>query len=328
MAWKITSEAQLDSALPEIAAFWSEHVVTGTIPGVDDVPLAYAWCVPASPKGTVVISSGRIEAYLKYKEVIYDFYNNGFAVFIHDHRGQGLSGRMSENPHHGYVSSFDDYVADLLLFIDNVVRVLAPEGPRYLLAHSMGAAIGVLTALRAPDAFERLVLCSPMFGIRPALPEWMTSALLNASMRKHTRKGRQTGYFFGQRDYAPVPFNRNKLTHSQVRYGLFRQLYKENSSIQLGGVTVTWLKAAMSAMREIENRIGGLSAPCLVLSAGADEVVDNRKQIRVAGRLPMGSLHTISNARHELLIETDDIRCPVMTLILDFLSEPLPTASL
>lgn len=321
MDWKITSESQLQSAAQTIDGFWQDCVVTGSFSGVDEVQLAYAWCAPESSRGTIVISTGRIEAYLKYKEVIYDFYRNGFAVFIHDHRGQGLSERMTDNPHHGYVTTFNDYVTDMMQFINDIVSKLAPEGPRYLIAHSMGCAIGALTALLAPGAFQRVVFCSPMFGIRPALPAWMEKALLNASMRKYSRLGKNFGYFYGQADYAAVPFSQNKLTQSPIRYQVFRKLYTETPSLQLGGVTFNWLKAALSAMDDIEQRIGNLDLPCLVLSAGADKVVDNRRQKRVAKKLPNATFKTIPGARHELLIERDDIRRPVMTLLLDFLTQ-------
>ena len=46
----------------------------------------------------ILISSGRTEAAIKYKELIFDLYSNGYSVYIQDHRGQGMSGRMTEDP--------------------------------------------------------------------------------------------------------------------------------------------------------------------------------------------------------------------------------------
>ena len=96
MSWTFTSEQDLASTFAtEINPFWQTSVTLGEFVGKDNIDVHYAWCIPENPKSTVVISSGRIESYLKYKELIFDLYQNGFAVFILDHRGQGLSDRAA-----------------------------------------------------------------------------------------------------------------------------------------------------------------------------------------------------------------------------------------
>ena len=103
MVRTISTEHSLIHNSDAIPAFWQQHVTSGVLTARDGVKLAYALCIPAQPAATIVISSGRIEAYLKYQEVMFDLYNQGFAVFIMDHRGQGLSDRMTANPHQGFV---------------------------------------------------------------------------------------------------------------------------------------------------------------------------------------------------------------------------------
>lgn len=320
MAWTVSREADLTASADQIQQFWQQFVSTGEMVGEGGVMLAYAWCIPAKARATIVLSSGRIEAYLKYQEVIFDLYNNGFAVFIIDHRGQGLSGRMTDNPHQGYVQRFADYVNDFTQFTEQVVKPNQPEGPRFLVAHSMGCAIAALSILNKPELFQRAVFCSPMFGIRPALPAWLANGLLNWSEARIRKQGMLTDYFIGQRDYHPVAFTLNRLTHSQARYQCFRTLYDEQPELQLGGVTVAWLRQAMAAMDEIEQRAAELALPCLMISAGSDTVVDNKRQQRVAAKMPQVSTMTVQGAFHELLIEQDDMRLPVVERILDFLS--------
>lgn len=319
MEQKLTTEHQLTVQPELITDFWRHHVKTGKLKTPDGLSLAFAFCVPQNPRGTVVISSGRIEAYLKYQEVVFDFWHNGYAVFIHDHRGQGLSSRMTDNPHQGYVEHFEQYVGDMELFIEQKVKPLQPAGPRYLVGHSMGCAIGALTALKHPEYFDKLVFCSPMFGIRPALPRWLANQLLNHFTRRLAKAGLTTDYFIGQKDYLPPAFEANHLTHSRVRYRLFRMLYAEQSALQLGGVTIHWLRAALDAMDTIELRARELTQPCLLLSAGSDTVVDNRRQMRVAGKLSHVTVKTLPGAYHELLIEQDDIRNKTFQAIFDFL---------
>ncbi len=138
MNWTFTSEHNLATSFAtQINPFWQEHVTEDAFFGKGNVKVRYAFCIPPAPKATIVVSSGRIESYLKYKEFIYDLYQNGFAVFILDHRGQGLSGRMTHDPQHGYVASFDDYVDDLVTFVDTIVKP-KQQGELQLVCHSMG----------------------------------------------------------------------------------------------------------------------------------------------------------------------------------------------
>lgn len=319
MTITLFNEAELADALTHtIEPFWKTRVRTGVFKGCKDVRVSYAWCVPDNPKGSVLISSGRIESLLKYKEVIYDCFRHQLAVFILDHRGQGLSGRMTDNPHHGYVESFSDYVADLMTFYHDIVKP-HQKGPLSLLCHSMGSAIGALAALESPALFSKVVFCSPMFGIRPSLPDPVAKLLLWMGKRKAAKAGRVADYFFGQGDYKPVTFGLNKLTHSEVRYQIFRQLYEASPAIQLGGVTTHWLEAARIAMADIEQRAAQLTMPVRLYSAGDDKVVDNRAQQRVAGQIPQCTMMIIDGASHELLIEKDAYRQPVMQDILTFL---------
>ncbi len=69
-----------------------------------------------------MISSGRTEAAIKYKELILDLYKNGYSVYIHDHRGQGQSGRMTEDPQMGYIENFQYYIDDMKYFHDAYVK--------------------------------------------------------------------------------------------------------------------------------------------------------------------------------------------------------------
>ncbi|MCU7553295.1 alpha/beta fold hydrolase [Alteromonas sp. ASW11-19] len=319
MDWTLTPETALaDRNATTINPFWKSQVTTGEFTGLGGVTVHYAWCCPANAHTTVVISSGRIESLLKYKELIYDLWHNGFAVFIPDHRGQGLSGRMTSDPQHGFVHKFDDYVDDLLQFIDDIVMPHAPA-PLTLLCHSMGGAIGTLTMLREPERFERAVLASPMFGVRPALPDWVAKGLINAGLTLNRLRRKDAGYFFGQTPYVAYPYALNKLTHSEVRYRLFRELYDEDKRIQLGGVTTEWLSAAQQAMDTIEAQAEKMTTPTLLFSADDDKIIDNDRQRSVAKRMPNLHLEVVAEAYHELFTEADEYRTPVLNKTLSFL---------
>ena len=324
MSWKFTTEQELATTFATtINPFWQSSVTRGHFNGKDNVEVHYAWCRPQNPTASVVISSGRIESYLKYKELIFDLYQNGFAVFIIDHRGQGLSGRMTHDHQHGYVADFEDYIDDLVTFVHKVVKPLQ-QGPLRLLCHSMGGAIGALTLLREPTLFDKAVLASPMFGIKPALPNWLANGLIQIGLTFNRIRKQTSGYFFGQTSYIPYPYALNKLTHSKARYALFRKLYDEERSIQLGGVTTEWLSAAHRAMNYIEKSAPCLTTPCLVLSAENDSIIDNKRQQKVTKTMPHAKLELIAGAYHEVFTARDDIRNNALTMVCDFMADKHP----
>ena len=297
----------------DIQPFWHDSVQLGVFAGVAEVGIAYAYVLHPQALGVVVISSGRIESFIKYKEVVYDLYQNGYSVFIHDHRGQGLSGRMLNDPQIGYVKSFDEYVVDFKRFIDEVVSKKTSCKPK-LLCHSMGSTIGALTVLRYPELFEKVAFSAPMFGIRPPLPNWVAKLLLTI----HGILNNKNAYFFGQKNYENQPFAVNELTHSEARYQIFCDEYQAAPQVQLGGVSAHWLKVAAQAMDDIERNAHRFPIPALVIQAGADQIIDNKRQSVVVAKMANSKLKVIAGAKHELLAEQDEFRVPCLTAILDF----------
>lgn len=303
----------------QVLPFWQENVTRGTLKIKENVHIAYAYVLPENAIGSIVISSGRIEALIKYKELLFDLYQAGYAVFILDHRGQGESSRMSANSHHGYVATFDDYVSDLKIFYQTVVIPHSKTTP-HLLCHSMGSAIGALYLLRFPTDFQSAIFTAPMFGIRPPLPAWLTSVLVKTHLSFSRMISPLPRYFFGQGNYQELPFEQNALTHSRARYQIFKHEYSQHPEVQLGGVTSHWLRAAVDAMNTIERQAKHIQTPILHLQAGEDKVVENARQTRVCSAFPNCTSHILDGAAHEILMEQNSIRGKSLALILSFLA--------
>lgn len=306
--------------LQQLDAFWQQQVRVETFTAEDKVTLYYMQAVPDNYKGTIVIANGRIESFLKYQEVVHDLFQQGYAVFSLDHRGQGLSQRLCDNRHKGYVHSFDDYVKDLHQLVTTIVKPNT-TGKYYLLCHSMGSAIGALYQLAHPEQFNKIVFCSPMFGIATALNKTFAYWLINKLAQVNDKCSQQPWYFFGQGNYIPVPYQLNQITHCKYRYRWFKTLYQQQSQLQLGGVTVAWLKAAVDAMEYIKLNAAKITVPCLLLQAEKDLIVDNNEQDIIYAALPNAEKFLSDGAKHEILMETDERRAAAMDIIIQFIQE-------
>ena len=249
-------------------------------------------------------------------ELSFDLYQQGYNIFLLDHRGQGLSERLLSNPHKGYVANFGDYESDLSYFIDHIVASACPIKP-YLLAHSMGGLIAARYLLNKPQSIKAAVLSSPMIGFNSGpLPSFITKGLIRVTNRLNHWVSDTPWYFLGQKNYQVTPFSQNILSHSKTRYQHFIELYKNTSDVQLGGVTVHWLAESIKAQNETLRQLEQLSTPIIVLQASEDSVVDNQAQNYFCQRLnqlqpqscPKGKPTVIDGAYHELFIESDTMR--------------------
>ena len=301
-----------------IAALWDRGEAY-EFPGVANVPIRSRSFVRPDQRGAVVISSGRAECMLKYRELIYDLHQAGYSVYIPDHRGQGFSGRMLEDSQIGHVAEFDDYVTDLKTYVDRVVRpsqekLGAGRGPLFLLAHSMGGCIASIYLEKYPRDFRAGVLCSPMHQPSTGfIPEDL--ARMVADMKAIFAKGLEHKYALGKGPYHDIPYDEVKdprdhaLTHSKERYEQVRALYNANNTVKVGGPSYQWVSEAIKAGKRARENARLVEVPVLLLRAGDDSVVSPTGQdvfkANAGGRC---TLVTVPGAFHELFVESDAYR--------------------
>lgn len=317
---KFTTESQLTNRyVNEIANFWQKGNFSH-FSGANNVRINYATFINnngAMPAKCLVISSGRSESYLKYKELSYDLFNHGYSVFLIDHRGQGLSQHLLADSHKGHVDKFQYYVDDLNSFIENVVTPHCQGIKPYILAHSMGGAIAARYLQDFPDKIQAAVLSSPMFGFNSgSIPNVIAELVLKASSQLNQWFDETPWYFLGHKGFTHHTFSDNILMHSPSRYQLFNQLYINTPEIQLGGVTVQWLTESQAALEKLFNNVDKITTPTLVLQAGQDQIIDNQAQDDFCHQLqqlqpnscPNGQPLIIADAYHELFFESDVYR--------------------
>jgi lysophospholipase len=264
-------------------------------------------------KGAIVISNGRRESVIKYKELIYDLYRDGYSVYILDHRGQGFSERINKADNQmGHIDNFEYYINDLKYYFENIVK------PRYqkkvyLLAHSMGATIGTRYIEKFPQDFDAAAFSSPMFGLK--FPACELIRLLT---------GDEPRYLFGKKNYdnEEKSFLGNDLTHGKIRYETMMNMYENNPSTKIGAPSYQWVYQSCITFKKIFKELQKIEIPILLIMAGKEDVVSSKAQRKYFyGLRELNKdvkCFTIAGAYHELLIEKDNYRIPVITTILNF----------
>ena len=256
-------------------------------------------------RGSVVLSPGRTEPIEKYFETIGDLTGRGLQVLVHDWRGQGLSQRLLPDRLRGHAVSFEDFLADHRALLDAFETRLTP--PLIGLGHSMGGGLVLLALVRGETRLAAAVLSAPMLAIstRP----W-PGAVAAAAARLLGALGRAGDYALPAYDPLTNRFGADLLTRDMRRYDLFKAQLRACPDLALGALTWGWLNFAFRSAAALlaPGALEQVQTPVTIVAAGHERLVINAASRAAARRLPHGRYIEIPDARHELLMETDDKR--------------------
>lgn len=262
----------------------------------------------AGPRGTCVLLNGQTEFIEKYFEVIDELRGRGFAVATMDWRGQGGSGRMTQDSRKSYVGDFSEYDEDLDTLMNWVVTpMLGPGEKPMALAHSMGGHILLRRLARRPASFGPCVLSAPMIGISFRGQKEM---LVRQVTRYHMWRGKQTDWVWGMegRDPHKMTFSTQMVTSDPQRFERTQSLLREQPDLRLAGATWGWLAAALRSMDWLKNQAPNITTPLLMVGAGKDRICISADTRNFAGRAPNAEYIEIAEAEHEILMESSPIR--------------------
>ncbi len=298
-----------DVTLPEGAKFTFAKI------GEVRIRTAIIPSLEAQPRGTVIIIPGRTEFIEKYIEVINDIRNRGFTVFIMDHRGQGLSDRLLDDPLKSYVKRFGDYARDLSALLE-IYKEDLPR-PHVHLGHSMGGCIGLQAAIRGLVHPDAIVMNAPMLGLvgieQPGVPEILSLlSIFGFSKRPIPMQPQSQG--------IAIDFKVNKLTTDRRRYDIWRSYFDLHEEARVAGPTYGWIRAAVSGMRDVMSNARKLQTPALIVQPSADPIVlpeDVKKFAHKSG----SKFLMIEGALHETLLEQDIFRDQFFEAFDVFMSE-------
>ncbi|XP_026863424.2 monoglyceride lipase [Electrophorus electricus] len=211
------------------------------------------WEPNGPPKALVFLAHGAGEHCGAYRDVAGKLNQHSLFVFSHDHEGHGQSEGERMN-----IKNFQTYIRDCLQHID-LMRGRYPNLPIFILGHSMGGAISILTACERPQDFAGIVLISPMIQMNPesATPfKVFLAKVLNHMAPSFT---------IGSID--PKLISRDP---KQV------EAYESDELVYHGGMRVSFGMQLMAASTRIESEIPNITWPFFLLHGDADRICDIR----------------------------------------------------
>lgn len=150
----------------------------------------YKW-VPEKPKAVVQLVHGMTEHALRYVQLAEFLNQAGIAVYAHDHRGHGLTGRL--NLPMGFLGG-TGWKSMVKNIHDVNIRIQKehPHLPIFMLGHSMGSYLAQVYASRHSQCVEGLLLSGTSF--EPKLLTW--TGLMVAKLLRYIRGPKASGAFF------------------------------------------------------------------------------------------------------------------------------------
>lgn len=274
------------------------------------------------PVKNIIIAAGLSEFHQKYFETIRFFDRHGYNLYVMDWYGQGESSRYFEAaPDKRHSQGFIRDSDDLLLFKDSIVP---DNAPTVVLSHSMGALPTLLALLSDPETFSGISMIAPFFGFEQPLLKGKEALIAKFPVNHHTEKWLEA-YVPGGGAWRPRTDPAKKLppesfSSDPVRNRLHDQWMTNRPALRIGDVTRRFVREAAFAHMQLRapGALESLRLPVQVFSAGQEKIVSNAAIFNAVARLPNVRHQVIHEAGHEILMERDELRSPVLTKIHNF----------
>ncbi|MFW7377204.1 MAG: alpha/beta fold hydrolase [Oligoflexus sp.] len=310
-------EVYQEAILPMISAS-AKGQFAGLPHGERKIFLHYKALISDQAKAGIVIVHGFGERTEKYFELAYDFYQQGYNVFLYDQRGHGASTRLLTENQAVHVEDFTDYVEDLRIFVSEVIPSHQGDKELFVFAHSMGGAVTSRFLVEYPGYFQAAVLSAPMHQIYlKGYPPWIAKTLAATA----DNLGLGKSYALGQSKPSPWPFEKSA-ARSRVRWDHYKQLSEKliPEDQQTGGASYRWIRQAFIATDELlaHEKLAQLATPILLFQAGVDTWVEEQGQNEFCERVVACQLVRYDEAKHELYREPDESRATYLQSIFDF----------
>ncbi|XP_030589193.1 monoglyceride lipase [Archocentrus centrarchus] len=211
------------------------------------------WEPAGPPRALVFIAHGAAEHCGPYDEIAQRLKELSLLVFAHDHVGHGQSEGDRVN-----VKDFQVYIRDSLQHTD-LMKSRHPDLPVFIVGHSMGGAIAILTACERPGDFAGVVLISPLVQMNPesATPFKVFMAKLLNHMVPSLSMGSIDSKWISRDKRQVEAYDTDELNYH-------------------GGLRISFGMQLMAAVDRIEREIPSISWPFLLLHGDTDKLCDIR----------------------------------------------------
>jgi lysophospholipase len=304
-------------AIPPAAREWRWRAPDGHEIRVID------WPNPAQAKhcGSILFMAGRGDAYEKYLETFEDWRLRGWRVSAADWRGQAGSGRLGFDEVTGHVDDFTLWIEDLASFWAGWAQ--GRDRALVLAGHSMGGHL-VLRAqadrLLAPEP-AAMILSAPMLDVGPErAPLTLRRGL--ARIMCTVGDARRPAWKWNEKPGVLPAARKALLTHDDARYADELWWREKRPELVMGPGSWGWVAGALRSIRKLSHPgvIERVRVPVFMFATRADGLVSFRAVERAAERLPnVETLYFGTEARHEILRETDEVRNRALNAIDAFL---------
>jgi len=231
---------------------------------------------PAEVRGHLIITHGQAEHSGCYHRLVEGLKDLSLAVYAWDLRGHGRS-----DGKRGYVAEFRNYSQDLQFLIHHLrdERGLYPKD-LFLLGHSMGGLIQLMTQLESPHwSFKAQVLSAPMLGVAVDVPIYKdVGALIFSKLLPTLTLDNEIKYENLTRDEKVLhEFKTDVLRHHRI-----------SSEAYLG---------ALMCIEKLRESAAQIQCPALIQIPSKDPVIDSESTRQFFKKL---------NVSTKLLIEYQD----------------------
>lgn len=288
---------------PSAKAYW--------VKAQDDVRLRVAAWEREGAKATVLLFPGRTEYIEKYAITAGELGERGFATLAIDWRGQGLADRLQSNKNAGHVGKFSHYQRDIQAMLKSAEDLDLPK-PYFLLAHSMGGAIG-LRAIYNDLPVAAVAFTGPMWHIH--LGKMRPFAHMLSLQMRCLGMGDWLAPGTKNETYVlDTAFEDNLLTKDRDMYARLQAQARSNIELCIGGPSVRWVHEALKECSDMARKPAP-DLPSVTFLGTYERVVDTKAiRSRLAG-WSNGSLEMIEGGEHEVLMEDARTRAKIMDRI-------------
>ena len=241
----------------------------------------------------------------RYAHLVQALGEAGYECHLMDLRGHGRSGGVR-----GFVAHFEDYFADLDLFLERVAEVAPGPAPRILFGHSLGGLITLSYLLLhpRPAAFDGLAVSSPFLASAqevPALRSWLASVT----------------YHLAPKLLGPSPVAAKDLSHDPAVVAAY-----EADPLVFKTISPRWFLEVRRVQEAVLERAGALRLPALFQIGSADPIASPARARQVFERLGSADkqIEVYQGFLHEVFNETGRQR--VIADLLAWLDRHVPAS--